>query len=192
MLFDIYNIKIFSYQNWFMKLSLLSFFTMLSVVVFAQKDTVRLREIQKGQRAIVTDRPPQAVYFLIGGSGPFLSVNYDRRFGKRVNGAGFATGIGFYSIFKVNIFSVPVSLNYLIGRNSHFIEIAGGATFVTATIDLFTNEIETTSGFIYHFNAGYRYQPTRGGFFVRAGVSPLFSGYGEYITSYYIGLGYNF
>jgi hypothetical protein len=175
-----------------MKLSLLILFTLLSGVLFAQKDTVRLREIEKSKRAIVTDRPPQAVYFLIGGSGPILSVNYDRRFGKRVNGFGFAGGLGFYAIFGVNIFSVPVSLNYLIGRNSHFIEIAGGATYVTATSDLFTDEVETESALIYHLNAGYRYQPTRGGFFVRAGVSPLFSGYGESITSYYIGLGHNF
>ena len=174
-----------------MKTGLLVLFTFIVGVVFAQRDTVRLREIQKNQRSIVTDRPPQAVYFQIGGSGPILSVNYDRRFGKKVNGAGFTAGIGYYSLLGISLFSIPVSLNYLIGKNTHFIEVAGGTTFATATSDLFSEESETGSTFIFHINAGYRYQPTRGGFFFRGGVSPLF-GQGEYLTSYYIGFGHNF
>ena len=174
-----------------MKTALLVLFTVIGAVVFAQKDTIKLREIQKSQRPIVTDRPPQAVYFLIGGSGPLLSANYDRRFGKRVNGGGFAVGVGYYSDFGINIFSIPISLNYLLGRNSHFIEIAAGTTFATASSDLFSDERESGSLFFYHINLGYRYQPTRGGFFIRAGVSPLF-GQGQYLTSYYLGFGHNF
>ena len=42
-------------------------------VLLAQKDTVRLREISRNQKNVITDRPPQAIYFLIGGSGPILS-----------------------------------------------------------------------------------------------------------------------
>lgn len=74
-------------------------------ILFAQKDTVRLREISRNSKSIVTDRPPQAVYFLIGGSGPILSVQYDRRFSKIVNGAGFSAGIGFFGVSGVSIFS---------------------------------------------------------------------------------------
>ena len=174
-----------------MKLLLLSFFTLITTIVFAQVDTVRLRDIEKSKHKIVTDRPPQAVYFLIGGSGPIFSVNYDRRFFKRVNGLGFAVGAGFASSLGISVFSIPASLNYLIGRNSHFFEVAGGATFASATVDLFDDQPERGSFFIYHVNAGYRYQPTRGGFFIRAGISPLFA-YSESITSYYVGVGYNF
>ncbi len=164
----------------------------ISGIVFAQKDTVRLREISKNSKLIVTDRPPQAIYFQIGGSAPILSVNYDRRFQKRVNGAGFAVGLGFFGESGVSVFSIPVSVNYLIGRNSHFLEIAGGATFVSATVtDFFDEGSSTGSGFIFHLNAGYRYQPTRGGFFFRGGISPLFS-QGEYATSLYLGFGHNF
>ena len=166
--------------------------TLFIGVLFAQKDTVRLREISRNEKAVVTDRPPQAIYFLIGGSAPLLSINYDRRFEKKVNGAGFAVGLGFFGESGVSIFSVPVSLNYLFGRNSHFFEIAGGATFVSGTVtDFFDNGSSSGSGFIFHLNAGYRYQPTRGGFFFRGGISPLFSG-GEYATSFYIGFGHNF
>ena len=180
-------------QTFFMIKLLFTFIFCFSVgILFAQRDTVRLREISKNSKAIITDRPPQAIYFLIGGSAPLLSVNYDRRFGNRVNGAGFAAGLGFFGESGISIFSVPVSLNYLFGRNSHFLEIAGGATFVSATAtEFFYNEDVRESGFIFHLNAGYRYQPTRGGFFFRGGVSPLFSG-GEYATSFYLGFGHNF
>ena len=174
-----------------MKTALLILFTFIAGVVLAQRDTVKLREQQKNQRSIVTDRPPQAVYFQIGGSGPILSVNYDRRFSKKVNGAGFTAGVGYYSLLGISLFSIPASLNYLIGRNSHFIELAAGTTFASATSDLFSEESETGSAFIFHVNLGYRYQPTRGGFFFRGGVSPLFA-QGESLTSYYIGFGHNF
>jgi len=175
-----------------MKIYLTIIFSCIVGVVFAQKDTVRLREISKNSKLIVTDRAPQAIYFQIGGSAPLLSVNYDRRFQKKVNGAGFAVGLGFYGESGISVFSIPVSVNYLIGRSSHFLEIAGGATFVSATVtDFFDQGSSTGSGFIFHLNAGYRYQPTRGGFFFRGGISPLFSE-GEYATSLYLGFGHNF
>lgn len=171
-------------------------FTLISTffifTAFAQKDTIRLKRTATENRAIVTDRAPQAVYFQLGGSGPITSVNYDRRFGKRVNGAGFTVGAGFWGGTGISVFSIPFSLNYLIGRKSDFIEFAGGATFVTGSIDDFIDDGSSSgSGMIYHVNAGYRHQPATGGFFFRGGISPLFvaDGYG---TSYYIGFGYNF
>ena len=158
--------------------------SLVVAILFAQKDTVRLREISGNQNAIVTDRAPQAIYFLVLGSGPFLSINYDRRFQKRVNGAGFSAGLGFWGESDITLFSIPVSINYLLGRTTHFVEIAGGATFITGSIDLFGKS--SGSGIFYHINAGYRYQPTRGGFFFRGGISPLF--FPEaYIKSYYLG-----
>jgi hypothetical protein len=162
------------------------------IFLFAQKDTIRLRENSKFSNGVVTDRPPQAIYFMFGGSGPLLSVNYDRRFQKRVNGVGFAAGIGFFGESGTSIFSIPVSINYLIGRDSHFLEIAGGATYISArSTDIFGSSSSSGSLVFYHLNIGYRYQPSRGGFFFRGGLSPLFYG-GDYVTSYYLGFGHNF
>jgi hypothetical protein len=166
--------------------------TILCLVIsfsYAQKDTVRLREISR-TKEIITDRAPQAIYFMIGGSGPLFSVNYDRRFQKKVNGFGFVAGVGFYGESGISIFSIPVSINYLIGRSNHFLELAAGTTFISAKTDIFA-ESNSGSGFIHHVNAGYRYQPTRGGFFFRGGISPLFA-QGEYATSFYIAFGHNF
>ncbi len=164
----------------------------LSIPAFSQADTVRLRDIAK-QSKIVTDRPPQAVYFQLGGSGPIASANYDRRFGKRVNGVGFSAGLGYWNEFGISIFSIPVSVNYLFGRKNHFLELAAGTTFVSADVDWFDSQDENASGFIHHVNMGYRHQPTQGGFFFRGGISPLFVfEEGGYATSAYLGFGYNF
>ncbi len=178
------------------KLIFFSFFVIVASNLYAQKDTIHLKNIEKASRNIVTDRAPQAVYFQLGGSGPILSVNYDRRFQKKLNGLGFAVGIGYFGVEGVSLFSVPVSLNYLFGHNSHFVELAAGTTFVSAqTSDFFGSGSNSGSGFLYHINVGYRYQPTTGGFFFRGGVSPIFtsaSDGGGHITSYYLGFGHNF
>lgn len=112
---------------------------------------------------------------MIGGSGPILSVNYDRRFQRKVNGFDLQPVLNFYGVSGLSIFSVPVSIDYLLGRNSHFMEIVAGTTFISASaVDLFSDGNNSGIGFIHHINAGYRYQPTRGGFFFRGGISPLF------------------
>lgn len=161
---------------------------------FAQVDTIKLKYNagSGSKRKIVTDRPPQAVYFGLGGSGPIFSVNYDRRFSKKLNGFGFAAGLGFAGSSDGSVFSVPASLNYLFGRQSHFLELAAGATFLTgSTFDEFDGSTDTESFFMGHINVGYRYQPAKGGFFARTGVSPIFAE-GEYVTWFYLGLGYCF
>jgi hypothetical protein len=158
-------------------------------LAFAQRDTVHLKNIQKNTAVIITDRPPQAVYIQIGGSAPLFSINYDRRFSKRVNGAGFSAGAGYYGESGLTVFSIPVSINYLFGRSNHFIELAGGATYFTAHESFFGDE--NGSLVFFHINAGYRYQPTKGGFFFRGGISPLFA-QSDFVTSFYLGFGHNF
>ena len=137
--------------------------------------------------AVPVVSPPQAVYLQVGGSGPVWSAQYDRRFGHKRNGAGFAAGVGYWGSQGVNAVSIPLSLNYLIGKQKHFLELAGGTTFLSGTLEFFGEEVEG-SGFIHHLSAGYRLQPLNKGFFLRAGVSPLFFG-SEYVTGYSLGLG---
>ena len=169
-------------------------FLLLATCSYAQQvDTIRLKNNgPEGRKKIVTDRAPQAVYFGIGGSGPIFSVNYDRRFGKKLNGFGFTAGLGFFGESGSSVFSIPASINYLFGRQSHFLELATGATFVTEAYSGFDDDnYEESSIFIGHVSLGYRYQPSKGGFFARTGVSPIFS-QGDYFTSFYLGLGYCF
>ena len=175
------------------KIIFLIVLTFTICISFAQVDTIRLKNNgTTDNRRVVTDRPPQAIYFGIGGSGPIFSVNYDRRFGNKLNGLGFTAGLGFFGATGGSIFSVPASLNYLFGKQNHFLEAAAGATLAIGTSEDFLGGNSTTgSTIIGHINLGYRYQPAAGGFFARTGVSPLFFE-GVYFTSYYLGLGYSF
>ena len=172
-------------------------FILFTVIVHSyssaqQADTIKLSQSGKGPK-IVTDRAPQAVYFQLGGAGPVLSANYDRRFSKKLDGPGFAIGVGYFGDSYESVFSIPFSLNYLIGRKTHFVEIAGGTTFISDTWEDWGNPDEniTDTYFIYHINVGYRHQPATGGFFFRGGFSPMFD-QGETIMSGYLGFGYNF
>lgn len=175
------------------RIVLVAFLTFTIACSFAQVDTIRLKNNgSSADRKIVTDRPPQAVYFGIGGSGITFSVNYDRRFGKRLNGLGFSTGLGFFGFAGTSLFTIPASLNYLFGKKNHFLELAAGATLAIGTSQDFFNGSSTSgSTVIGHINLGYRYQPANGGFFARTGISPLFF-QGDYLTFYYLGLGYSF
>ena len=173
------------------KIVLTTVLCLIVCFIYAQRDTVRLREIEKNTKNVVTDRAPQAVYIQIGGSAPLFSINYDRRLSKRVNGIGFAAGIGYYGESGITIFSIPVSVNYLFGKSNSFLELAAGATYVSAQASLFNSDNSSASLVFYHLNLGYRHQPTRGGFFFRGGISPLFA-QGESVTSFYIGFGHNF
>ena len=162
---------------------------------FAQVDTIHLKSKEKdgqNETLLVTDRPPQAVYFGLFGAGPIFSVIYDRRFAKKLNGFGFATGFGFWGLSGTAVFSIPVSINYLFGKKNNFIELAAGVTFATSTYSNLDGGGNSSDNSIFeHINLGYRYQPAKGGFFARAGISPLFFG-SDYVTSFYLGIGTSF
>lgn len=172
---------------------LVVFLTFIICCSFAQVDTIPLKPTAgRANKKTVTDRPPQVVYFGIGGSGPIFSVNYDRRFGKKLNGVGFTSGLGFFGATGGSIFSIPASINYLFGKQNHFLKLAAGATLVIGSSnDFFDGNSSSGTVVIGHVNLGYRYQPATGGFFARTGVSPLFFE-GEYVTSYFLGLGFCF
>ena len=59
-----------------------------------QQDTIHLRK-QSLSDHLVTDRPPHALFMELGGTGLALSMNYDTRFSKRVDGLGIRMGLGF-------------------------------------------------------------------------------------------------
>ncbi|HEV7330247.1 MAG TPA: hypothetical protein VGN63_04345 [Flavisolibacter sp.] len=143
---------------------------------------------QEGEGPVAS--PPQAAYLQFGGSGPVWSIQYDRRFRPKRNGAGFAAGVGYWGSQGVNAVSIPVSLNYLIGKQKHFLELAGGTTFLTGTVE-FYGEASEGSGFVHHLSAGYRLQPLNKGLFLRAGLSPLFFG-SESVLGFYLGVGAGF
>jgi hypothetical protein len=157
----------------------------------AQYDTIHLKEV--AHPAMNTEKNPQAIFLQVGGSAPFLSLKYDRRFKKRKNGFGFNIGFGLFGFEEQLVKSIPFSINFLAGKSNHFVEVGAGASFVTATVSWFRKPIPG-NGFIYHTNFGYRHQPSKGGFLFRVGLAPVFgpNTRSGYFLSSYMGLGFTF
>lgn len=135
--------------------------------------------------------PAKAIFAEIGGPG-LASFNYDQRFSKKEDGLGFRVGLGGFKIDDVGILTVPVALNYLLGKDEkNYFELGVGFTYVNAKDNSGSSD-ETFSGSFGHLNFGYRMAPKNGGFFFRAAINPIF-GEGGFVPFYGgIGFGYKF
>ena len=110
-------------------------------------------------------------YLELASKGSIYSINFDRIFLKRVKKA-YSYRIGF-SIEK-NSISFPLGINMITGKKSHHAEF--GLTFIP-----FINHYKTfltgdnvSDKYLYIIaSVGYRFQPQNGGFFFKAGISPL-------------------
>jgi hypothetical protein len=150
----------------------------------------RLNTFEPGERA-------QSVYFEVLGAGGTYSFNYDTRFQNTLNGLGGRVGLSYIAADGNSVFSVPVMLNYLLGKNGKYFEMGIGATYIGFDADLKdNNENEVLfidgDGFFGTMNFGYRKQPVDGGFMFRAGIAPVF-GKGNFIPWWpYLSLGFSF
>ena len=132
----------------------------------------------------------KAAYVEIGGPG-LLSANFDMRFTNKENGIGFRVGVGAFSISGISVFTVPLGLNYLIGKSKkNYFEVGAGFTY----LDISAKHKGTSKNFTSSFGnitLGYRYAPAKGGFFFKAELTPIF-GDGFFIPIGGLGFGYKF
>jgi hypothetical protein len=153
-------------------LGFLFFLFYLSNKIWAQKDSLEQVPLSQSVSA-VHERAPKAVYLGLGGAGFLFSLNYDSRFSKRADKFGFAIGIGGFPGGSEAALMIPFSINYLVGKKEHFLELAGGATYTSGEIGI-SRSFPTGQFFFLHVNAGYRYQRSPKGFLFRGGFSPLY------------------
>lgn len=138
----------------------------------------------------------QNVFIELGGQGILLTANYDTRFGNRRDGLGGRVGIGYIAADGDNATTIPVSLNYLLGKGNKFFEIGLGATVISSKIDFSffgdDSEAEQSSNVIGTMSFAYRVQPVDSGFSFRAGITPIFNS--DFFLPYFggISLGYTF
>lgn len=155
--------------------------------------------------AISQDRNPatyepgdraQAVYVELLGPGISYSFNYDTRFQDTRNGLGGRIGLSYLAVEGDGMFTLPVMVNYLLGKEGKYFEMGVGGTYVSYNTKesadsnsiLFVEE----SGVVGTTVFGYRRQPEDGGFLFRAGISPVF-GKGYFVPYFgYISFGYAF
>jgi hypothetical protein len=134
----------------------------------------------------------KSVFLEVGGNGLGISVNYDARFAKVEKGLGFRAGIGFFPGVRIGgdnstlfawptILSIPIGLNYLIGKAPNYFEAGLGATYFYAKghfTFFFLGTDETLSTFVFIPSAGYRFAKPGKSFQGRVFISP-YIGSGE-------------
>ena len=145
------------------------------------------------QNSAVTTRA-QNVFVELGGPGLLLSANYDSRFGNRRDGLGGRLGVGYIAENSNSILTIPLQVNYLLGKRSKYFELGIGATVISTkgsdNGDFLS--LDDASGAIGTLTFGYRYQPEDGGFHFRAAINPIFNSSAFFPFFGGIGLGYTF
>ena len=155
--------------------------------------SVLVKGQESGSTSAQNEKRAQNVFVELGGQGLLFTANYDSRFSKRRDGLGGRAGIGYISIGGDNASTVPLSLNYLLGKGRQFFEIGLGATLLATSGNdnsfLFN---ENNSNIIGTMSFSYRLQPIDRGFSFRAGLTPIFNK--NFFIPYYAGLslGYSF
>lgn len=126
-----------------------------------------------GQTAADTIPPRvhHSVFVDLGGLAPPLSVNYTASF--RLGGSWKLmgrTGFTYYLLGKPRSYLIPLEAGLLYGHEHHA-EAAVGYTMIYSTYGLGrgTSVLYDPSP-VLTLHLGYRWEPERGGFFVRVGI----------------------
>ena len=139
-------------------------------------------------------RPQNTFFVELGGQGLAFTVNGDFRFSGTMNNMGVRVGIGYIDIAKESITTIPLGLNYIMGKNGKYFELGIGATFISG--DIFNSKNQNGLFTLGTMFFGYRSQPLDGGFNFRAGLTAIFRTAEEdsFFIPYYPGvsLGYTF
>lgn len=162
-------------------------------ITYENGKTENFNELLTDKDEVIEQKRAQNVFVELLGQGLVFSANYDTRFGNRRNGIGGRVGIGGFSVDESTVITVPVSVNYLLGKNNgkSFFEIGLGATYIGLDasdefLDAQGSAVLGTMSFMY------RVQPVDSGFSFRGGLTPIF-GQGGFIPYYFgLSLGYTF
>ncbi len=115
-----------------------------------------------------------ALYAELFGPGMSLSFNYDVRFSKSNDGLGARLGIGGFKFNDVNILTVPIGINYLIGNESKFFEFGINGVYSSNGFFLFDDDDENAGDVVGMLTLGFRRQLPGKGFHFRASLNPVF------------------
>ncbi len=152
-----------------------------------------LFQAQENTKSSVVKR--NTIYFEAFGQGLYNSFSYDRLYlkadKKYMN--SFAAGITIIPHPELLVLGIPVSYNYLFGKNKHHFELGIGLTAmylregrISAT-ESYTdiNGVNVSNHFMAHQNnfysyftpkIGYRFQKPAGGLFFRICFTPAIAG----------------
>ncbi len=137
---------------------------------YLEKSTLPSLNLDIEQQGLPS-RKAQAIYFELLGAGLTYSFNYDTRFNQTRDGLGMRVGVSYIgSVEDGGIFTLPVQLNHLMGKDNKYFELGVGATYATTSGFLGDGDDSTVIGTM---TFGYRLQPDDGGFLFRVSITPV-------------------
>jgi|AntRauTorcE11897_2_1112592.scaffolds.fasta_scaffold01801_7 hypothetical protein len=172
-------------------LTILIFFTCIQFVQAQTKVSIDNDSTEVGNNEHVKN----AVYLSLGGpSFTVLSLHYERRLNKQLwSRVGFS-----YAPFLFRGVTVPVGINYLIGKKANFFEFGVGTTFIHAREGLsfsFFDDDSDEDNFLIGLTGtiGYRYQPRQENLFFKITFSPIYIPVNSKVIPFLgVSLGYSF
>ncbi|MFA6944583.1 MAG: hypothetical protein WC220_01665 [Pedobacter sp.] len=126
-----------------------------------------------------------------------VSLNYDMRLKRFKNdGLGIRAGVGLGQLFDSKFaefnryVSIPLTINYILGKQRHGLETGLGITPQIALVDIGDSPQIRPLGFL---NVGYRYQPLKDGLLFRATWTPYISSFKSHQYVWFgASIGYSF
>jgi hypothetical protein len=133
------------------------------------------------------------IYFEYGGASPAYSINVDTRFSETNKGFGARLGVGYQWDGPQRAWSVPMQINYLLGKRKHFFEPAIGLTYYKNNLEGSTWGMNSNKGSSVFgtLSLGYRFQPQIEGISVRGGVAGAYGSFLPIVVPY-LSVGYAF
>lgn len=120
------------------------------------------------------------------GASTTFGIHYDSRFSENTNWGGriglaytYSNSSDFFddNPSKTTGVTIPVAVNYLIGKRKHFAEVGAGISFgwykCTYINQHYEMEQDVNADFFF-LDLGYRFQPAKG-LMIRAGINPGFA-----------------
>ena len=150
--------------------------------------------------SLFAQKKAQALFLEAGGAGLSYSLNYDTRL-KGEAGLGFRGGLSYISRAEdIKMFSAPLQVNYLLGKQTNFLELGVGATYFylddyiymgSSDESEFLLPVKTKGDVMFTFTFGFRHQP-RNGIMYRLAVTPIANRSGFWPLFAGLSFGYSF
>ncbi len=140
-------------------------------------DTVQVNRIDAERRMNFEEKTnyrPKTFFVEMGGPSLNFGFNFDTRLMRRYNGLGVRVGLSYASFAGMqSLFTLPVQVNYLLGKRGKYFEMGAGATLALAN-ESYDNENTLHSKVFGTMIFGYRKQPVKGGFTYGVGFAPVY------------------
>lgn len=123
----------------------------------------------------VEKKVKNVVYIELLGNGGIYSINYERRLSNQI---WARIGTSYFPAAYDGLATLPVSLNYLFGKQAKFLELGLGTTLFYAGSDDYLFDFDNNDSKVFSAGItatiGYRFQPPQKDLFFKVALIPAY------------------